>query len=384
MEPKMEAHVSGNGSRSFPQDGFRQAIHDDDSSTAPSCSTNFRHTVSISSEEGSRTPEGRKCGVKETIHHPPDVLWSSRSCRRKSYTHAYGFWEHCQRMFGIDTTCTNGLNRSELLLRRAENERRSTNIWSHMNTRAYYTSPEEDNPDHSTYHTESPVRAIVSKEWASLSEFCNGAAASFVNIVITFPANKLMFRQQVEGLTALEALQSMKMDGITRLYRGIGPPLLQRSVSMSLMFGLYDQYYRYLKRHEILTSHYGVSTVAALLAGSTEAMLCPFERIQTILQHRNFTHEFGNTIDVAKKLYPYGFKEYYRGLSAILLRNGPSNVLFFTLRKPLRDLLPPAEENRVLWNMSRDFFSGAMLGALLSTTFFSLERGENSDASSIQ
>lgn len=254
---------------------------------------------------------------------------------------------------------------------RKEDDNKHTTAMHGSNKPYYWSSGDHHGgqEDSSRYHTEPPVKEVHS---SSFSEFFNGAAASFVNIIITFPANKLMFRQQVEGLRIWDAFHSMKVDGLVRLYRGIGPPLLQRSVSMSLMFGLYDQYYKYLTNHNILTSHYPASILAALFAGSTEAVLCPFERIQTILQHRNFTHEFANTVDVARKLYPYGIKEYYRGLTAILLRNGPSNVLFFTLRKPLRELFPPAKENEALWNMTRDFFSGAMLGAFLSTTFFPL------------
>ena len=204
----------------------------------------------------------------------------------------------------------------------------------------------------------------------SLPDFVHGAAAAFVNILVTFPVNKVMFRQQAENLTVQRAVQSVQHEGLSQLYRGVGPPLLQRSLSMSLMFGLYDAYYKALKRWQLLTSHWTCSVTAALAAGSTEALLAPLERVQTLLQHRRFTERFDNTWDTAVKLRPLGVREYYRGVSAILLRNGPSNALFFTLREPLRDILPTSDSPS--WGLLRDFFSGALLGASLSTAFFPL------------
>lgn len=37
------------------------------------------------------------------------------------------------------------------------------------------------------------------------------------------------------------AVQELRHEGIAYLYRGILPPLAQRTVSLSLMFGLYDK-----------------------------------------------------------------------------------------------------------------------------------------------
>jgi len=69
--------------------------------------------------------------------------------------------------------------------------------------------------------------------------FLRGAGASMVNVITTFPLNKVIFRQQSEGHTIRQALHFMKLEGSSTLYRGIGPPLLQKSLSISLMFGLF-------------------------------------------------------------------------------------------------------------------------------------------------
>jgi hypothetical protein len=171
-------------------------------------------------------------------------------------------------------------------------------------------------------------------------------------------------------------------------------------------------------------SDWRIRAGAAVLAGSAEGLLAPLERMQTVLQHRHYTDQFAHTWDVAAKLRVYGLREYYRGLSAILLRNGPANAIFFTLRDPVRELLPAhpwhpghhdgggggvaaasggegagrgvpgaagggappawalrarlaaasdeASERRFIlaWDFMRNFFSGAVLGATISTLFY--------------
>jgi hypothetical protein len=161
---------------------------------------------------------------------------------------------------------------------------------------------------------------------------------------------------------------------------------------MGLMYGTYDWYYHrlvfYVRGHsedrpateiKFNEPHLEVRAIAAILSGSTEGLLAPFERIQTLLQHRHYTNQFANSWDAARQLSRYGIPEYYRGVSAILLRNGPANTIFFLLRDSVRDLLPPinVDDNRPThphmgWEFMRNFFSGAVLGATISTVFYPL------------
>jgi hypothetical protein len=200
--------------------------------------------------------------------------------------------------------------------------------------------------------TTPPGRKKRSNVASSGPEFVRGALAAFTNILVTFPVHKVMFRQQVEGKSALRSARGVAAEGLSNLYRGVGPPLAQKSLSMAAMFGLYDVYYKAILRRlepeddDDSTAHlsYGATlmaqAVAATLAGSTEALLAPLERAQSLLQHRRFNGHFSNTWDVFQKLYPYGIREYYRGITPILMRNGPSSAMFFCLRGPVTDLLP--------------------------------------------
>ncbi|ETV67094.1 hypothetical protein H257_16642 [Aphanomyces astaci] len=204
-----------------------------------------------------------------------------------------------------------------------------------------------------------------------LREFICGGTAAAINIIVTFVPNKIMFRQQLYGTSTVDAWKSIRDDGWPRLYRGVRPPLMQAAVSKSIMFGLYNSY------HAKLTTTFGnhigglsTSHYAAFLSGTTEAVLTPFERIQTLLQTTKYNTTFSSAADAVVQVTRRGPRELYRGVTAILIRNAPSNIIFFGLREPVRDLLPETTSSHAIF--AADFVSGAVLGAFLSTLFFPL------------
>uniref|UniRef100_A0AC35TPP5 Solute carrier family 25 member 51 n=1 Tax=Rhabditophanes sp. KR3021 TaxID=114890 RepID=A0AC35TPP5_9BILA len=205
-------------------------------------------------------------------------------------------------------------------------------------------------------------------------EFLYGSGAGLIETIILYPQNKLIFRQALHGVKVKEAILQLKTEGISLLYRGLLPPLLMRTSTRALMFGMNDTFQKVL----------GCSTgsdnkqwtfchaSAAFLAGTTEAILCPLERIQVLLQASAYHKNFKNTQHAFNSLKVYGFKEYYRGLSVIIFRNGFSNALFFGLRSPLKEFLinPETKQKSALLNTGADFASGALLGTSISTIFF--------------
>ncbi|KAK3907731.1 Solute carrier family 25 member 51 [Frankliniella fusca] len=198
-------------------------------------------------------------------------------------------------------------------------------------------------------------------------EFVCGLSAAFVNITITFPINKIIFRQIIHDVGVSRAIQQLSHEGVFFLYRGILPPLCQKSVSLSLMFGVYEECRIPMMRSNIPA--YIANPSAAIIAGSIEALLTPFERVQTLLQDRSYHQHFQNMRHAFRILgAEYGFREYYRGLTPILLRNGPSNALFFYLRGEAKHRLPSSEK---WWGeLTKDFLSGAVIGAFLSCVFY--------------
>lgn len=76
-------------------------------------------------------------------------------------------------------------------------------------------------------------------------------------------------------------------------------------------------------------------------SGTVEAALMPFERIQTLLADSHYHTHFKNTSQAFHYVcMNYGYRELYRGLTPILWRNGPSNVLFFIMREEAAVRLP--------------------------------------------
>ncbi|KAM3867375.1 solute carrier family 25 member 51b [Diretmus argenteus] len=200
-----------------------------------------------------------------------------------------------------------------------------------------------------------------------------GCMAAFTNIVVTFPMQKVLFRQQLHGVLAMEAVRQLQRDGLRNLYRGLLPPLLQKSTTVAIMFGLYEDFSRVLLDRVGSSGipELGTRSFAAALAGTTEAILTPFERVQTLLQDHRHHSRFNNTAHTFRTLLTeYGVRECYRGLVPVLLRNGPSNVLFFGLRGPIKEQLPEATN----WagHVVNDFVCGGVLGAALGIMFYPL------------
>lgn len=204
-------------------------------------------------------------------------------------------------------------------------------------------------------------------------EFICGWGAALINICTTFPINKVMFRQMVHGVRATRALDQLRSEGLSNLYKGLLPPLMSKTASVSLMFGTYSSYRSFLDRHQseinLLSPPMTRLVISAFLAGSTEAILTPFERMQMLLQSREYGSQFQNTFKTMKTLRPFGIYEYYRGLSAILLRNGPSNILFFATKEKFREFQSQSSRSNAVL-LFQHFLTGAALGATISTIFY--------------
>ena len=190
-------------------------------------------------------------------------------------------------------------------------------------------------------------------------EFVCGWGAAFVNICVTFPVNKVMYRQMVHGLRVTPAISQLRREGFINLYKGLLPPLMSKTTSVSLMFGTYAKYKEILDTNftHVIQPPLLRLSLAAFMSGSTEALLCPFERIQMLLQSRDLGNSFQNTFQAFKRLKTYGLREYYRGLVPILCRNGPSNVLFFGFRDHMQHHVLTATHSWYI-KLAQDFLTG--------------------------
>lgn len=198
-------------------------------------------------------------------------------------------------------------------------------------------------------------------------EFLCGWGAAGINIFLTFPIYKMIFRQMLHGVKIKAAFDQLHSEGLTFLYRGIGPPLLQKTLSLSVMFGVYDG----VKRPAIEYYHineYSAKCIGGIVSGSFEAILMPFERVQTILADSAYHNRYKNTYHAFTMIRSeFGWRELYRGLVPILIRNGPSNAMFFLLREEANKL--PHKEG-ILYSNVHQFASGAIIGAFTSSVFY--------------
>lgn len=125
-------------------------------------------------------------------------------------------------------------------------------------------------------------------------EFACGCGAAFVNIGVTYPIYKIIFRQMLHGVPITSAFGQLRHEGLLFLYRGIAPPMAQKTVSLSIMFGVYDGTRHYLVE-DMHMNPYKAKVIAGVAAGTVETALLPFERIQTLLAHSKFHEHFSNT-----------------------------------------------------------------------------------------
>lgn len=213
--------------------------------------------------------------------------------------------------------------------------------------------------------------------------FAAGWGAGLVETVLLYPQNKVIFRQQLQGVTAREVFGQLRNEGCRMLYRGLLPPLIHRTTTRSVMFGMFDKFQQSFNcsQSQTVSARLTCCASAAFTAGAVEAILCPLERTQVLLQIPEYNSRYQNTSHAFNQLSKIGPKELYRGFTVILMRNGFSNVLFFTFREPLRDLVVVLEQQYVSYDINQkmpkrlvtsigDFISGAVLGASISTIFF--------------
>uniref|UniRef100_A0A2K6P6A3 Solute carrier family 25 member 51 n=1 Tax=Rhinopithecus roxellana TaxID=61622 RepID=A0A2K6P6A3_RHIRO len=167
-----------------------------------------------------------------------------------------------------------------------------------------------------------------------------GCCATFNNVAITFPIQKVLFRQQLYGIKTRDATLQLRRDGFRNLYRGIFPRLMQQTTTLALTFGLYEDLSCLLYKH-VSAPEFAIHGVTAVLAGTTEAI---------------FTSDIASRPQAFKALKCHGIGEYYRGLVPILFRNGLSNHL------------PTATTHNA--HLVNDFICGGLLGAMLGFLFF--------------
>lgn len=189
-----------------------------------------------------------------------------------------------------------------------------------------------------------------------------GLGAAFINILITYPMQKTIMRQMIHGFGLWTAIRHIGKDGVFYLYRGVLPPLIHKSINMSIIFQFYDASKNSSQRGIPLNILTGVAS------GTAETVLTPFERLQTLLTRAKYHVLIKNSNQALLYVWSnYGVKELYRGWTPILFRNSMGTSSFF-IGKDIVDRNVPL--NVPISLKVQDFLGGVLIGGVISSISF--------------
>uniref|UniRef100_A0A8C9ZPB9 Solute carrier family 25 member 53 n=2 Tax=Sander lucioperca TaxID=283035 RepID=A0A8C9ZPB9_SANLU len=201
--------------------------------------------------------------------------------------------------------------------------------------------------------------------------FLHGGTSSLLSTFIVFPVYKVVFRQQIHNTPVYQAVGQLYKEGPAKLYRGVAPPLLMKTLNGTLLFGLQDTLLRQLSlSSQNVTSTSALPALAGFGAGMVEAVVfTPFERVQNVLQNGQNDRHLPTLKSVLVRLKAQRLAlGYYRALLPITARNALGSSLYFGLKGPVC----AAMEGQALYPMVSSFISGTLTSMATSLTLYPL------------
>lgn len=204
--------------------------------------------------------------------------------------------------------------------------------------------------------------------------YLHGGTSSLVSTLptlIVFPVYKTVFRQQIHNTPVQQAVGQLLKEGPVKLYRGVAPPLLMRTLNGTLLFGLQDTLLRQLSlssQNILFTS--ALPALAGFGAGMVEAVVfTPFERVQNVLQNGQNDRHLPTLKSVLVRLKAQRpASGFYRALLPITARNALGSSLYFGLKGPACAVV----EAQGLSPVVSSFISGMLTSMAISLTLYPL------------
>lgn len=167
----------------------------------------------------------------------------------------------------------------------------------------------------------------------------------------------------------------IKNEGPSRLYRGIGAPIMMEAPKRATKFAANDSwgvFYRNLFGVEKANQPLAILTGAT--AGATEAfVVVPFELVKIRLQDRASAGKYSGIVDcVVKTVKAEGPLAMYNGLESTLWRHIWWNAGYFGCIFQVKALMPKPQPGNRSQAMTTDFVSGSIggvIGTILNTPF---------------
>ncbi|KAG7283138.1 hypothetical protein CRUP_033084 [Coryphaenoides rupestris] len=206
--------------------------------------------------------------------------------------------------------------------------------------------------------------------------YLHGGTSSLLSTLPTiavFPVYKTVFRQQLHNTSVRQAVAQLKREGALKLYRGVTPPLLMRTLNGTLLFGLQDTLLHQLSSSSSSAKVVPLSAlpaVAGFAAGLVEALVfTPFERVQNMLQNGHNDRTLPTLRSILVRLGSERLAlGYYRALLPIAARNALGSCLYFGVKGPLCALA----EGQGLPATAASFLSGTLTSMAISLPLYPL------------
>lgn len=202
--------------------------------------------------------------------------------------------------------------------------------------------------------------------------YLHGGTSSLLSTIptlIVFPVYKTVFRQQIHNSAVHQAVGQLCKEGPVKLYRGVAPPLLMRTLNGTLLFGLQDTLLCQLSlTSQNVLSVSASSALAGFGAGMVEAVVfTPFERVQNVLQNGQNDRHLPTLKSVLVRLKSHGLASgYYRAFLPITARNTLGSSLYFGVKGPVCD----AVAGQGLSPVASSFVSGTLTSMAISLTLY--------------
>lgn len=191
-------------------------------------------------------------------------------------------------------------------------------------------------------HADSNGKHDVPEPGISLHSYLHGGMSSLMCTVITFPMYKTVFRQQLHSTRIRGAVEQLYEEGLLKLYRGVAPPLLMKTLQGTILFGLQNTLLHQLSPWaESLFPGAMLPALAGFGTGVVEGLVfTPFERVQSILQNSGNDRSLPTLSKIAGRMRSETLANgWYRAFLPTATRNAFGSSLYFGLKDPLSRVL---------------------------------------------
>ncbi|KAM9850152.1 solute carrier family 25 member 53-like [Aulostomus maculatus] len=201
--------------------------------------------------------------------------------------------------------------------------------------------------------------------------YLHGGTSGLLSTLIVFPVYKIIFRQQIHNTQANRAVVQIYREGPLKLYRGVAPPLVMRTLNGTLLFGLQDTFLRLLSQpaHGVIPA-VARPALAGLGAGIVEAVaFTPFERVQNVLQNGQNDRRLPTLRSVLVRLKAQRLAAgFYRSFLPITARNALGSALYFGLKGPVCAVVGGQGHSPLV----ASFLSGTLTSMVVSLALYPL------------